>query len=295
MTKYISVFWLLFLVLLSCAKVIDFPPVDFEKEATMNAFVIAGEPILVHLSSSDYIEGGELHPITDAEILIYSNGELIDHDIYSESGWYYSEIIASEGKSYCIRAALTQGDTLIANQTVPVNPGIIAINHINEAGVDEEGVAYPSVKVTLENKLERTHYYEIILKYREREEVQIPEIIFIDDPLLLRTGLPLLLFTDEGVTGEVYTVSINYTTGSVSGSVDGGEKMQLYPLTVELRAVTEEYYSYREYYYLNMQSQRELEPGQMNYPVPLYSNVNNGYGVVVAFSSVVSDVIDPNE
>ncbi|TCO10439.1 DUF4249 family protein [Natronoflexus pectinivorans] len=277
---------LLFFFLASCAKEIPMPDYGFVTQPSMNAVIKGGELITVYLFENGKIGGGEIKAVNNGLVEVFTDGIMIDSVRNGDEGEYETEIEAEFDTDYEIRVTI-DGQTMSASFRVPSPPVLIEATHIAFGGVDDEGAIYPGVEVVLERSMLNDAYYEVVIWLDTYDNLRPAEFYFLRDPFIVREGLPLALFSDEGVSEESFSVFITYTTNSHSG-----DAIKTYPFFVELRSVTEDYYHYRRSFYLNMNSQEELEPGLENSPADLFSNVKGGSGRVVSYSSVVSDLLN---
>jgi hypothetical protein len=117
-------------------------------------------------------------------------------------------------------------------------------------------------------------------------------LINITDPVILSESLPITTFSNKLLKDTVYTMYLEYTTGS-SGSSGGPIQMHVYPLIVELRSITADYYHYLQSFYLYERSLYNNNIGEIYAPYPIYSNVPEGYGIVGAYSSFICDTVFP--
>jgi len=110
--------------------------------------------------------------------------------------------------------------------------------------------------------------------------------------LLQIEHIRLALFSNEQIEGDSYTMVINYTTGHYGCQNDICET-QLFPFVLELRSISYNYYQYLKQLYLYNTGRYPDFTGGVVSTFPLHSNVQNGYGIFAGYSSVVSDLINP--
>jgi len=104
----------------------------------------------------------------------------------------------------------------------------------------------------------------------------------------------MALFSNEIINDSLYTLTLNYTTGSAGSRNGGPMRTQIYPFVVELRNLTYEYYRFKKQLYLYEKGRWADGITSSMTNANVYSNIENGYGVFVGYSSVVSDTITPN-
>lgn len=172
-------------------------------------------------------------------------------------------------------------------------PLISDIRHIRLAGKDEEGLSYPAIMITFENDLFKRQYFEIVLRLLQPKHERIASLKTITDPVLLNEGLPLTIFSNESIYDPSYTMLINYFTGNASAANGGPLQTTLFPLIVELRSVSYNYYQFvKQKYLYDLGRYPKFMAGSVK-TFPLYSNVINGYGIFSGYSVVQTDTIYP--
>lgn len=277
----------------SCREKVDWDFPDFEPVPTINSILVAGEPIKVHVSLAGKFDSIPLSVVENAIIDLFADGEFIESLAYKEDGIFESSFNAESNILYKCEATIPGFPVATSICKIPLSQNILNIEHINFAGVDEEGVSYPAVKIEFSNSPGQPLYFEIVIRMLKYDWVTRPELINISDPVLLNEGLPLALFSNEMIDETSYTMTISYTTGSASYSSENGWQATLFPLTVELRTVNYDYYMYVKQLYLYETGRYPNIIGGVVTPFPLHSNVSNGFGIFAGYSSVKTDTIYP--
>jgi hypothetical protein len=271
-------------LLTSCRELVqdDFP--YFKPVPVINSILIADSLVKVHVSLAGKIDSNQLALIENAEVLLFVDGQYIEKLSHSGNGIYGSVAVAESQKVYSCEVTIPGYPKIVCTDSIPETSVISDIVHINQAGKDPEGIIYPAVKVTFTNDPSKNLYYELVIKMLKYGYEQRPYLISITDPVLLNEGIPIAVFSNEIIKGDSYTMSINYVTGSSSG--------HLFPLLVEFRSISYDYYQFVKQQYLYEQG-RYPEFGSAFTSANLYSNVKGGYGIFAGYSSVQSDTINP--
>lgn len=290
-------FSLVFVFLLSsCYKKLDWNPSEFEQKAVVNGVIKSGSAITIMVSKAVKFTAEPTPAVDNAEVALYVNNELAETLEYIGDGLYQSELIAQDDNEYRCEVTIPGYPTATCSTVIPKHQNIVKFEHINKAGVDEEGLTYPAVKVTFDNLPDTTIYYELVIVLYEDEDYKGSGDPFnIVDPVLLNEGLPIAVFSNELIEGSTYTMTINYTTGSAYNHNNTGWVTSLYPVQVELRTICHNYYKFikQQYLYEVATGESFLSVGATGtYNLP--SNVQNGYGIFTGYSSVTSEIIDPN-
>ncbi len=297
MKKHKAIFYTLILVvsitvLSSCRKLVqsDFP--DFATAPVVNSFLSADSLIKVHISLASKLDTNELQGLDNLQVQLYVDNVFKEFLTSSGNGFFTSTTIGEPSKKYECKVDIPGYETVICSNTIPKPSHLRDIIHISIAGKDQEGMTYPAVKFTFSNTENEKSYYEARIRLIKYGSEQIADMYKIVDPVLLNEGLPLSVFSNELINDTAYTMTINYITGSASGT-NGIWHTNLYPFILEVRSVSYDYYQFARQKYL-YDTGRFPEFGlSSNQAFQLYSNVKNGYGIFAGYSAVISDTITP--
>jgi hypothetical protein len=278
----------------SCRKKVDWHPPELEPMPVVNSIIKCGKPISVRVSLTVDFSGKTAPAVTNAVVLLYINNQLAETLEHTGDGLYQSQHIAQEDSEYRCEVAIPGFPLAKCFTRTPKRQEIIKFEHINKAGVDEEGLTHPAVKVTFSNAPSQALYYHIVITIDMHDNWQQPQLLNITDPILLNEGLPIVVFSNERINGDTYTMIINYTTGSASNTNNAGWVTKLYPVQVEIRTICYQYYKFIKQQYLYELSNNEpiFSVGATS-TFNLHSNVENGYGIFAAYTSVKSEIIYP--
>ncbi len=288
---YFSVLFLL----ASCHELVldNFPP--FEKTLVVNGFVSNDSMLVVHVSATADVNLNPISGIENARVVVYTAyGDTI-HTVHEGEGWYVAIIVPDYGYTYHCEVSVPGYAVVHANTQMPQPPMLQQVVHKAIAGKDDEGTSYPSLSFTFENNTTETRYYEAHVRLFHGDDAWQASLVNINDPILLNEGLPLALFSNALINSNTYTMTINYYTGGSGSSGPNGElHTTLYPLVLELRAISHDYYQFARSAKL-YETGRYPEFGlHANHVFPLYSNTSSGYGVFTAYAVVSSDTIYPS-
>ena len=279
------------LMLGSCRKLVhsDFP--DFTPIPVVNSILIADSILKVHISIASKLDTNELKSWDNAQVQLYVDDEFTEHLTSTGNGVFTSSTIVQPLKKYECRVDIPGYETVSCSSFIPQPTVLLDITHLSIAGKDEEGMTYPAVKFKFTCDPLQKQHFEARVRLLGRESAATS--INIVDPVLLNEGLPLLVFSNELITGTSYTMTINYFTGSAGSSHGGPMQTTLFPFILEVRSISYDYYQFVRQKYL-YETGRFPEFGlSSNQAFPLFSNVKNGYGIFAGYSSVFSDTITP--
>lgn len=291
-----SLFIVTLLILLthcSCREIVtdEFP--GFTPVPTVNSILIAGKPMKVHVSLAEKLDTNQLTLVNDADISLYIDGNYTETLLPDENGIYFSSSLVKTGRSYKLEVNVSGYETIKCNEILPAPSPIFNIIHNSYAGKDEEGVIYPSLTFSLRTNTSESQYFEVIIRLLQGKYERLATLKKITDPVLLNEGLPLTIFSNEIIKDSVYTMTINYFTGGYGSYGGGPSYTDLYPLIIELRSCSGNYYQFIKQKYLYEKGRFPEFPAASINAFPLFSNIPGGYGIFAGYSVVVSDTLFP--
>ncbi len=287
------IFLFFILLLSSCHKLVQNEFTDFKQVPTVNSFLSADSLLKVHISFASKLDTNELKGLDNVQVQLFVDDVFKELLTSTGNGFFTSTTIVEASKKYECKVDIPGYESVSCISSIPKPSHLRDIIHISVAGKDQEGMTYPAVKFTFSNTKNEKSYYEARIRLIEFGSEQIADIYNIVDPVLLNEGLPLSVFSNELITDTVYTMTINYITGSAGSSNGGTIHTILYPFILEVRSVSYDYYQFARQKYL-YDTGRFPEFGlSSNQAFQLYSNVKNGYGIFAGYSAVISDTITP--
>lgn len=277
----------------SCRELVTHEFPDFSSIPAVNSILIAGKPLKVHVSLAEKLDTNQLTVINNAAVSLYMEGIFTEDLIPDENGIYISSSLIEPGKSYKLDVNVPGYEPITCNEILPPPSPILNIVHNNNAGKDEEGTIYPSVTVSFKTNPSETQYFELLIRTLNYGHESTATQKKITDPVLLNEGLPLTIFSNEIIRDSVYTMTLNYFTGGAEKMGDEPWHTTLYPLIIELRSCSADYYRFVKQKYLYEKGRFPEFLAASTNAFPLFSNVPGGYGIFAGYSVVVSDTLFP--
>jgi hypothetical protein len=287
------------LFLQSCLKLVsdEFP--EFPKAPTVNAILRTGKPVEINLTYAGTIDSSKIEVIENAQIDLFVDQHFVQSLSYHELGNYQSTVIVEAEKEYQCIIVVPGFDTIRCRQYVPEITPVLHVEYIDTSGFDEEGRPFYAFKLTFPNDKGKKNYFEIDHKRLRFSEGGPPVfyaqsyMVGIEDPVFLNEGIERSIFSDELLNDSTYTIHYNfYRKYNRTICNEEGCISYAYPELIEFRSVSEDYYRYikqLELYHLGRLTGFE---GNLT-AFPLYSNIENGYGIFAAYSYVQTDTIFP--
>lgn len=304
------------LALASCEKEIPFEDVDEEIKIVVNGIQKVGEPARLSVEkSSFYIETQKDHRVKDVEVDLFVNGEfkealqVRDSMTYYNVEWYGTDEITQEleyGFTYCEGSyLLCEGDELrfevsssefddvaVAEITMPLAPEVIGFDTIHIQYSEDHTYYTASFQLKIKDPV-GADYYNLdpqgaLDGFVTKDPVfqDLMNIVHVDDlfggsEYYARKGYNP--FSDAYFDGKEYSITM---------SVDhyGAEFYE--PFTLIVSRVDQHLFQYQKSLNAYQQTDQGSLLGMFMEPVQVYSNVQNGIGVVCAQSQPVVLTID---
>jgi len=290
------------LILTSCIKEVDFRVSEVPKQLVINSVLQAYQPVKVKVSGLQSILDTSLLFIDNAIVMVAEEGGNIDTLSYLSKGNYESTIYCEPGKAYHLTVKAEGYPTVFAADTVPYKTMIKRATMKESMTVDEDGRPHIDYTISFEKQTSSTNFYELFFVNQWKHD-SIYQIYFEStaasvDPIILASGttdynFTTYLFNDASLTTNEYTLAMKM----VNAISPGGEfKNPIVTIrdkahAAVLRTGSRAYYEYRNSWEKHQHFKNDsIQSGDfifvplMGEPQDMYSNIENGLGIFVAFS-----------
>lgn len=302
--------------LTACETVVDVDIPDEPPRLVVNAFLQADSAVVLELSQSQSIlSNAPLRPVGGATAVLLEGDQLVTTlEEIPESGTYFSDFTPSVGKSYTIQVSkagfeAVEATTLVrspvAIQAIEVDTTLLLYTYDNgDSIVTERNVTIDEVRLTFDDPASERNYYAVMAyryqiywqeiydaqnRYVRTDTVRglIPLYLRSDDSALTGAGDDFLSgddvaygqtlsFSDDFFNGKTYTFQFRPDYYSYYEQSD--EENEIY---ITLRTIDEGQYRY----FRSVDLQYENDGNPFAEPVQVYSNVENGFGIVSGSSA----------
>jgi len=273
------------LILTSCEKVIEFDIPESDPKIVLNGYLSLGEVLKVNASSSlSYLDNGEPEFITLNSIALYKDGVFIE-DLQLEnedfSEYVSSSPLASAG-TYEIRASKIGYESVIAASYIPEQ-----LTDVQVAFLGTDANNELEYEISFTDPASDDDYYHLISVVESGEDNFIigfssnSEVFFSD-------GLEFNLEGENQIyEGGIFPDDlINNSNVKIKFKIIG-ENFEDQPKKIQLIKCSEDYYQYHKSY-----RAFQIGGGPFSVPVQVYTNVENGLGVIAGYTLQEFDLID---
>jgi hypothetical protein len=297
------ILFLLVTILLSCSREINFIESEVEKCLVVNGLICPDSLISVNIRRTSSILSTENLIVENAKVILFKNDKAIDTLKYENNGNYKSDQYrALAGNSYSITVRATGYPDVYAIDTVPEATSITEGLRIKGNTFDEYGEPHIDYEIRINDAADR-NYYELFFiqqqfpnKFTSTFSISFQIEPVIADPVLraesdLDYSPFTYLFSDKLFNGQQYLMKNKFMSAVTGGNFTTSFAPEAKAHYAILRTVSRSYSSYRRFWlrhYRNQQIGNKVEQPisttLLGSPVPMYSNINGGYGIFAAYN-----------
>lgn len=301
--KTIVILNLVSLLFGSCIKEIELEHQNVEKKIVVNSLICPDSLVAVKVSTTTAILVSSTDFVDNANVNLFCDGTFIERLKYCGNGKYASvATYPVENKIYTIEVELDGYPTIRATDTVPEKTFITYGTHSEGNTFDEYGDPHQDYEVLINDK-EKSNFYELFFIqqdfpniYNDSYNISYQCEIVVADPVLrsdseLEYFVWTYIFSDSYFNGQNYLMVNKFLFTSISGTYEHAIAPTEKDHYAILRTTTSVYFNYRKYWLRHSNNQqigiRVEDPLFMSLigeSVPMYSNVENGYGIFAAYN-----------
>jgi hypothetical protein len=265
---------------------------DYKMMPVINGALQADSLIRVNVSFTANMSESFPINVMNANIYVFCGGQLSDTLKHEINGWYKGKTFVRSGNIYAFTIHIPGYDTLYASVKVPYKTPITNLIYKEFAAIGDDGDVLSSYSFDINNSPADHLYWEVsmveegIHSYYDAYSKEITykfgrkphRIIFIPgiDPVLLDEASPKNLISNSKMINDSYGMCFYFSRDRTNFS-------SRYEHYIELRSVDESYYKFHKQYILYLTSDfDQIGSSTQNYP--LFSNVENGLGIIYAMS-----------
>ncbi|MFK7755340.1 MAG: DUF4249 domain-containing protein [Flavobacteriales bacterium] len=277
---------LLLLTISSCEKVIEFDIPEAEPALVLNGYIALGEVVRVNASSSlSYLEGGEPEFLNDLTFIGLYKDDVFMENLQLEDadfGKYVSSNLVTSAGFYEIRASAEGYESVEAVTYIPEplnNSEVELVNTLDNGDREYE--------LSFTDPIAEDDYYHMIVATPDSEfqpafAVEFSsnsEVFFIGGFNIDTEGENFIL--NEGIFSDDLINDSNVNIRFKIRGTGGG------PLQLQLLKCSQDYYLYHRSLFAYQNA-----GGPFSEPVQIYTNVENGLGVVAGYTLQLLDIED---
>jgi hypothetical protein len=292
--KHIFSLLILSIALTSCTKevIIDFPESD--PKTALFCFFTPDSVFKVFVNKTSSILDDSIHFQKNATVSLYENGSFFDTLVYDTAGWYRSAKHPLIGDNYQIKVTAPGMPEVTASDIIPEKTLLSDASYRDSAMFDGDGY-YGEGSIRFSDNAAEKNYYELFLLALHQEA---------DTAYVIGIGCPLDKITDNVLKAEGL-LSYEPDTFVFSDNLINGmtHEMKLYcwdgndlgnsKIIVVFRSISESLYNYKKKLTLHLYNQQSNLWNGVGQPVPMYSNINEGYGIFGGYSCVTDTIQIP--
>jgi hypothetical protein len=276
---------LIILIFFACTKEVnlDLP----EIEDTVIAFSIFNDKdyFKVLVSKTSFYGDTLDHFITDANVVIKAQKSDLEKTLdYQGNGYYFDTTFFPQfGEVYHLNINVDGYKALTATDSMPNPPDIknVYITPTNRYDISNQAYRFHEIYLTLYDPSDIKNYYEALCYEIGYEKDFFRVTLESEEAFIVKEGDQklyngTLLFNDEMINGEQLEIKLSARI-NINHEPDGLNT------AFHIASISPTLYRYRKQEIRHIVSGYDLwNPIE---PVPMYSNITNGYGVFAGYSS----------
>jgi len=284
---------------LSCERTIDFEIPDTGRQLTLNCFFQNGKYLRLDLTKSQYVLDSikEFEGIVNADIVLYENNQFFQKLFENGYGGYQSTIILNENCNYRIEVLTENFPLLYAESSIPIKTKILNLSAKKVIG--KYGNDVVEYVVGLKDDPKNENYYFIAVHQKigyYKYDVELGKDVlksystgqkhlYCDDPNIIQANEPKkgLLISDKFINREIYNIvfstNYNFEIELDSTKIDLGA-------FIEFQLVSKDFIQY----YKSLIKYQDFHDTYFMEPIPVYSNIENGFGIFAGCSSTYLNI-----
>jgi hypothetical protein len=233
--------------------------------------------------------------------------------IYQDSGYYDSFYIPSSGHTYRVEANVPEYGMLWAEDQIPEPVSINKATYSFTSGSDEEGGGLQKFSISWDDNSDLYNFYEFFYfilvnenGFLTRSYYSVGNSEGIDPAIQAEGDLNYYsslnkgqIFSDATFNGRTYLFSTIFSTSWTPDTYTPDPRYRSY---AELVSLSRHYYLYKKsliYHLYNQATNITVRDGefdllallQLGEPVELYSNVQGGLGLFVAYTATTREYV----
>jgi Domain of unknown function (DUF4249) len=307
MNKFYYLLCVLFLI--SCSKEIEITLPEKPHKIVVNSTLVPFTlpyPKALYLdiqSSNPIFEATKNSTLANAVVLLYSKGSFFDTIHYVDSVKCYpikQSFNPIAGDALEVRVVKEGFENVSAITTIPSKVMITDTAITPIAYFDEDGGVFSEIKITFADPGSEVNFYEVAVSmsgYNMDDPLSYYDLTTNDEMITSESYYPslisfkndkprFLLFKDKSINGQVHTLTIFYSPNQ--GYSGGVHYILDHYISIHLRNVTEEYYTFKTTMIEQMYGKTEDILYGAAEPINVFSNIKNGYGIFAGFNNDIS-------
>ncbi len=308
-------FVIFFTIFASCRKKLDIDIPDTEKHIVLNGIINPDSIIKVRVTQSkSVLDDSKIQNLENADVKLFKNDEFAENLQYSDSGFFYSVLKPEINSNYKITVDYENLKSVNAGISLYTPPVIKKVDTILQTEIYDYGDGYADTTYMIHFELQfddpatsSDYYFLSVSQLAPFFDYTDTSIVFAgyeeysvyfdtNDPVLSKDNNEFYLdrmngkvFSDELFNGNSYTLSFTANYQNYRDIYYKNNDASQYPsmIVLKLLKVTEAIYNYIFSYNLNQQT--EFDPFAQ--PVQVYSNVENGLGLVSGYTMTTDTIV----
>jgi hypothetical protein len=275
-----------FLLITSCTKVVDIDFPEPDNKIAICCFFTPDSVFKVLINKTSAVLDDSVYYEQNARLTLFEDGNYFDTLTYENLGWYHSSKSPATGKNYDIKIFIPGIPEVTSTDKIPAKTLISGVSYKDSAMYDADGY-YSEVSMLFSDNINEKNYYELFLMTFNTDsdsngfnQIVSCEYDKITDNVLKAEGLlnyepATFVFSDALINGMTHEIKLYIWKPVIT---------EHSKIIVVFRSISESLYNYKRKLTLHINNQQGSIWNGVGEPVPMFSNINNGYGIFAGYS-----------
>ncbi len=297
---------LLILVISSCYKEVKIDIPEQNILPVVNSIFQTDSVISLDIRKTQTILENKPTEITDAVVTLFEDGQ-VREVLEFQGDLFTSNTIAKVNVEYAIEIEIPGFETVTAKEKLVDFPKVFSSSYSDSVYIGDEGDLFSQATIEIENTADNDYFeLNMFLRILDAEQSEHEEDFFnrsigsilyfdpiLNDIVIQNEGLlsyvpSILVFSDELMPEGKYTLRVNYRPFNSNIYSDNPDADIV--LVMKLRKVSKNYYEYKKTLIRHIETQFGDIWDGVGEPVPLFTNIENGYGIFAGYSEVTDTI-----
>ena len=289
------------ILVISCTNEINIDLPNIKPKPVINCIFNPDSIFKLNISKTKKITDTNIYYINNADVDLFSDNKLLGKFNNSSNGNYILSLNPNKNTNYEVRVSIPNYKTITADSNIPTKIKILKATCAFKRR-DEYGDCIDEIAIEFNDPHDVENYYELLFfsQYNKTDNIDLCNFI-INDPIIISEGdldynPRTLIFSDNLFNGKTAKIKLEfYGPYPYIDSQFIPERGD--PLYVNLRSVSKSYYKYKKYWTrhsYNQNTDEHLDDPEtllfLGIPSPMYTNIENGYGIFAGYSSDVKKI-----
>jgi len=284
-----KIFYLIFIVLtlFNCKKEIEINFINSKPDIIINCLFNANKYFNIQVTQSILYTDTNIAYVDNAEVRIKAIKKGEEYILKNNGkGYYYDTTLYPQyNETYTLEVIVPGYEPISATDSLPYPPQAEVLDFFTTNREYEEvmmGYFYNDLIIRLKDSVSYNNYYSLFAwEYWNSDSTYCGTALVSDEFFIKNEGdrnfyLGRVLFSDELIDGKDFTFKVSALAATLKNDTTGH-------IVLYIMSISKNFYKYIKTY-IRHNSASYADFFEMAEPVPMFTNIKNGYGIFAGYS-----------